>query len=114
MTHQIPHDESIFEVVVFHLSDGATHEALIEASGPVSEWAAQQPGFIDRSLIRCNDGETYVEVVRWHSLDDAERAAELALNSAACGPMFALIDFETIQMLHGRSVLAAAAAHVAH
>ena len=110
MTRQIALDDSIFEVVVFHLKSGATHEALLETSGTVSQWVAQQPGFIDRKLIRSNDGNTYVESVRWHSLDEAERAAQLAQTSPACAPLFALIDFETLHMLHGRSVLEAVAA----
>ncbi len=109
MTSQIALDQSVFEIVVFHLNSGATHEALLETSEPVSEWAAEQPGFIDRKLVRSNDGNTYVESVRWHSLDEAERAAQLALTSSACAPMFGLIEFETIQMLHGRAVVEAVA-----
>ena len=104
MTSQIALDQSVFEIVVFHLNSGATHEALLETSEPVSEWVAEQPGFIDRKLVRSNDGNTYVEIIRWHSLDEAERAAEIALTSPSCAPMFGLIEFETIQMLHGRAV----------
>ena len=110
MTRHMALEESVFEIVIFHLKSGATHEALLETSRPVSEWVAQQPGFIDRKLIQSNDGNTYVESIRWHSLDEAERAAQLAQSSPACAPMFELIDFETLQMLHGRSVLEAVAA----
>ena len=109
MTRQIALDQSVFEIVVFHLKSGATHEALLKASDPVSELAAQQAGFIDRKLIRSNDGNTYVENVRWHSLDDAERAAELSQTSPAGAPMFELIEFETLQMFHGRAVVEATA-----
>ena len=106
-------DESVFEIVVFHLKSGATHEALLEASRPVSEWVKQQAGFIDRKLIRSNDGNTYVENVRWHSLDEAERAAQLSQTSPACAPMFELIEFETLQMLHGRAIVEAVAGQAA-
>ena len=111
MTSQIALDQSVFEIVVSHLNRGATHEALLETSKPVSEWVAKQPGFIDRKLIRSSDGNTYVESVRWHSLEEAERAAQLAQASPACAPMFGLIEFETLQMLHGRSVVEAVSGH---
>ncbi len=113
MNNQTTPDESVFEIVIFHLKSGATHEALLEASGPVSDWVAQQPGFIDRKLVQSNDGSTYVETVRWQSLEEAESAAQLAMASPACGPMFELIEFETIQMLHGRAVVEAVAGQAA-
>jgi hypothetical protein len=104
MNNQTAPDESVFEIVIFHLKSGATHEALLETSGSVNDWMAQQPGFIDHKLVQSNDGSTYVETVRWKSLEEAESAAQIAMTSSACGPMFEPIDFDTIQMLHGRVV----------
>ena len=112
MTLQNALDESVFEIVVFHMKSGAAHEALLEASEPVSEWVKQQAGFIDRKLVQSNDGNTYVENVRWHSLDEAERVAQLSQTSPVCAPMFDLIEFETIQMLHGRAVVETTAEQV--
>ena len=50
MSNETTRDQSTFEIVVFKLRDGATHEQLIATSDPVSEWVKQQPGFIDRKL----------------------------------------------------------------
>ena len=58
MSDETTRDQSTFEIVVFKLREGSTHEQLIETSGPVSEWAKEQPGFVDRNLVRSEDGNT--------------------------------------------------------
>ena len=92
MTDVKVRDESTFELVLFRLRGGATEDDLLRSSEPVSDWASEQPGFIDRKLIKAGESGTYVEIVRWRSLEDAMAAATLAESSPICAPMFALIE----------------------
>ena len=45
----------------------------LETSGPVSDWVAQQPGFIDRKLVRSNASSV---AARPQKLDDTVKALE--------------------------------------
>ena len=98
--------ERILELVVFQLAEGVKEEELLQAVGPVSEWVKTQPGFISRDLVRETEGNKWVEIVWWESLEQAKAAAEAAMTSEACAPMFSKIDFENIQMLHGTRAVA--------
>ena len=44
-------------------------------------------------------------MVWWETLDSAKAAAEQAMTSESCAPMFALIDMESTLMLHGESAI---------
>ena len=93
--------EKVLELVVFQLKAGATGERLLETSDAVSSWIAQQPGFISRELVRDAEGDRWIDVVWWRSMGEAQAAAELAMSSPSCAPMFGLIDMESTLMLHG-------------
>jgi hypothetical protein len=93
--------EKVLELVVFKLSDGATREDLLAAVDAVSGWLKDQPGFISRELSYDAEGDRWIEVIWWSTMEDAHAAAERALTSEACTPMFALIDEESTLMIHG-------------
>ena len=96
----------VLELVVFGLKDGVAREQLLETAGPVSEWIAEQPGFVSRELFEDAGGGRWIDVVRWESLEQAHAAAEAAMTSESCAPMFALIDMESTLMLHGVPAIA--------
>jgi hypothetical protein len=93
------------ELVVFELAKGVTNEEFLKTVGPVSQWVKTQPGFVSRDLVRDTEGNRWVEIVWWDSLEQAKVAAEAAMTSEACAPMFSKIDFENIQMLHGTQAI---------
>jgi hypothetical protein len=93
--------EKVLELVVFKLGDGVTREQFLGTVEGVSRWISRQPGFISRELSYDTDGDRWIEVVWWKSLAEAQAAAELAMSSDSCAPMFALIDMESTLMLHG-------------
>ena len=93
-------DQSTYEIVVFGLREGATHDQLIETDPGLSRWMQAQPGFVDHKLINVGEGK-YVDIVRWSSMEEASAAAELAESSPSCAPTFALIDMETVSIFHG-------------
>src|SRR5262245_56506600 len=102
--------ERTLELVVFKLKSGVTREQLLRTVDAVSEWAKQQPGFISRDLSYAGADDRWIEVVWWRTLHDAETAAEAAMSSESCAPMFALIDMDQMQFLHGVPVVEAVAA----
>jgi hypothetical protein len=93
--------DKVLELVIFKLSDGATREDLLATVDAVSDWAKSQPGFISRELSYDAQGDRWIEVVWWRTIEDGHAAAELALTSESCAPMFALIDEESTLMVHG-------------
>ena len=91
----------VLELVVFKLADGVARERFLGTVDTVSAWIAAQPGFISRELSHDAEGDRWIEVVWWRSLGEAQAAAERAMTSESCAPMFSLIDMESTLMLHG-------------
>ena len=96
----------VLELVVFSLDEGATRDQLLATAAPVSAWIADQPGFISRELSYDAEGDRWIEVVWWETMADARAAAERAMTSESCAPMFALIDMASALMLHGEPAIA--------
>jgi len=94
------------ELVVFKLKPWATREAFLGTVDAVSAWAKTQPGFVSRDLCYSAADDHWVEVVWWDTLQDAEAAADAAMSSASCAPMFRLIDMESMLFLHGQPAIA--------
>jgi hypothetical protein len=93
--------QKVLELVVFRLGEGVSREQFLGTVDGVSRWISRQPGFISRELAYDGDGDRWIEVVWWRSMAEAQAAAELAMGSDSCAPMFALIDMESTLMLHG-------------
>jgi hypothetical protein len=96
----------VLELVVFRLNEGVSREQLLGTVDRVSEWVATQPGFISRELSYDREGDRWIEVVWWRTMDDARAAAERAMTSESCAPMFALIDMDSTLMAHGEPAIA--------
>ena len=97
----MPEVDGVVEVVVFSLTEGAGAEQLLATNQAVEEWAKAQPGFVSKELFHVADQDRWIDIVRWSSLDAAHAAAEAAMASESCRPMFSLIDMESTVMLHG-------------
>jgi hypothetical protein len=93
--------DRVLELVVFNLKAGVTPERFVATVDAVSEWARTQPGFVSRDLSYVPADDRWIEVVYWRTLAEAEAAADAAQGSAACAPMFALIDIDSMLFLHG-------------
>ena len=102
-------ESKVLELVVFKLRGGVSREQFLGTVDGVSSWAGEQPGFISRELSYDADGDRWIEVVWWRTMDDAHAAAERAMDSESCAPMFALIDEESTLMLHAERGHAVAA-----
>ena len=102
-----PDDGKVLELVVFSLRPGASRDELLPTVDAVSAWIAEQPGFVSRSLVADREGGRWIDVVWWESMEEAEEAAQRAMSSDSCAPMFGLIDMESTLMVHGERVHAA-------
>lgn len=100
-------EAKVVELVVFKLNEGVTPDELLATNGAVSRWAAEQPGFVSRDMAYDAEGDRWIDVVWWRSMEDARAAADAAMHSASCAPMFALIDMESTLMVHGERARAA-------
>jgi hypothetical protein len=94
-------DGRVLELVVFKLNPGVTREQFVATLDPVSQWIASQPGFVSRELSYDAEGNRWIEVIWWETMDQAGAAAERAMTSETCAPMFALLDMESTLMVHG-------------
>jgi antibiotic biosynthesis monooxygenase (ABM) superfamily enzyme len=93
--------EKVLELVVYTLHQGASREEFLGTNNAVSTWISKQPGFISRELVYDNEGNRWVDVIWWETMEQAQVASEASMTSESCSPMFALIDMESALMLHG-------------
>ncbi len=91
----------VLELVVYQLHKGVSPEQFLGTNDAVSSWIRQQPGFISRELVYDAEGNRWVDVIWWATLEQAQAANERSMTSESCAPMFALIDLESALMLHG-------------
>ena len=96
--------DKVLELVVFRLNDGVVREQFLGTVEAVSAWLAEQPGFISRDLSYDGEGGRWIDIVWWSTMEDARAAGELAMTSESCAPMFALIDTDSVRMVHAETV----------
>jgi hypothetical protein len=96
----------VLELVVYKLNEGVSREQFLGTNDAVSSWIGKQPGFVSRELVYDGEGDRWVDVIWWETIEQAHAAAELSRTSESCSPMFALIDMESALMLHGVPAIA--------
>jgi hypothetical protein len=95
-------DGKTLELVVYKLKEGTGREEFLESNAVATGWMEQQPGFVSHELTHAEEGDQWIELVWWESLEEAQAAANAALSSESCAPMFGLIDMDSVLMLHGQ------------
>jgi hypothetical protein len=98
-------DGRVLELVVFKLDEGVSRAEFLATNDAVSAWISRQPGFVSRDLSYDADGDRWVDVLWWETMEAARTAAELAMTSEACAPMFSLIDMESTLMVHAERAI---------
>jgi antibiotic biosynthesis monooxygenase (ABM) superfamily enzyme len=91
----------VLELVVYQLHKGVSREQFLGTNDAVSSWIRQQPGFISRELVHDAEGDRWVDVIWWETLEQAQAASERSMTSESCSPMFALINMDSALLLHG-------------
>jgi hypothetical protein len=98
-------ERGVLELVVFKLNEGVSREQFLGTNDAVSTWISKQPGFISHELLYDAEGDRWIELAWWKTMENAHAAAELAMTSESCAPMFSLIDMESALMLHGEPAI---------
>ena len=91
----------VLELVVYQLHKGVSREEFLGTNDAVSSWIRQQPGFLSRELVYEAEGDRWVDVIWWETLEQAQAASERSMTSESCSPMFALINMDSALLLHG-------------
>lgn len=69
--------EGITFINMFHTTDRADQEKLVESLAQVTEEVIRyQPGFISTNLHRSFDGRMVTNFARWNSVEDLKKALE--------------------------------------
>lgn len=92
---------NVLELVLYKLNEGVSREQFLDTNVAAAAWLSVQPGFVSRDLVYDADGDRWVDVVWWETMESAHTAAERALTSESCSPLFALIEMDSALMLHG-------------
>jgi hypothetical protein len=90
---------AVLEVVLFKLKPGADEVAFLAACEAVMPDLRTMRGFMGRALFKDAEGR-WMDTVHWHSLDDAQRAAEAFLSLPCAQTLIALIEEPSMTMLH--------------
>jgi hypothetical protein len=91
----------VLELVVYQLHKGVSREQFLGTNDAVSSWIRQQPGFLSRALVYDAEGDRWVDVIWWQTLEQAQAASQRSMTSESCSPMFALINMDSALLLHG-------------
>ena len=97
--------QPIYEIVTFRTHDRFSEQDIHRRATGVQTWIEQQPGYLERSLLRGTDGE-WVDLVKWSTLDHAQAAAKLIGTVEAAGAFMETIDGSTVVMRHAHPALA--------
>ena len=90
----------VIEMTQFRLvNDVADQEFLRESEQVQHVFLEKQPGYIDRELLKDEAGQ-WVDLLHWETAAQAQSAAQSMLAEPACQGFIAMIDLQSITMLH--------------
>ena len=87
------------EIVLFRLNADAAESDFLGAVAAMTPDLRTAPGYLSRELLRGDDG-LWVDVVHWRSLAEAQQAMAHFPNLPSAQAFGALMDGETLRMLH--------------
>ncbi|PBB33998.1 hypothetical protein CK214_06515 [Mesorhizobium sp. WSM3882] len=91
------------EIVTFRLKPDAA-AGFVTQNGVVTDWLAHQPGFLSRHLGERDDG-SWVDVVRWQSLEQAQSAAQRIMAEIGDCQAMQVIEPASVTMSHAAIAL---------
>ncbi|HEX8597353.1 MAG TPA: hypothetical protein VF952_02445 [Chloroflexia bacterium] len=87
------------EAALFRLKAGTDEEAFLMASDGTMTALKGYSGFIRREVLKSDDGQ-WLDLIYWHSLEEAMSAAEQIISDPTCHPFLEMLDMGSITMLH--------------
>jgi heme-degrading monooxygenase HmoA len=76
--------------------DASVEDFLIASAKCNEEVLSKQKGFISWEVLR--DGDTWVDLVRWETAEDAKKAETAGSNNPASHAFYAFIDMNTCKL----------------
>jgi hypothetical protein len=93
----------VVEAAMFRLRSGTGRAQFLAASSAAGEVLRGMRGFLGRDLLEGDDGE-WLDLLHWASQEDAQRSIEALTQSRDAQPFLELIDPESVQLRHYRTV----------
>ena len=93
----------ILEIVTFTMKPGVTDAQVLAAADALQRDVEHLHGYVARRLLKTDDG-TWVDMVRWTSVEAAHAAARLVEAAPSAQAFMEITDVEGIRMLHARPV----------
>ena len=87
------------EVVFYTARPGVSDEQILAVSEALQRDVARCPGYIGRRLLKNEDGQ-WLDLVDWASLDAALAAADVIMERPAAREFMALVEPDTIRIMH--------------
>ena len=97
----------VCEIAMFRLRPGVDRERLLMESDRVGNWLRQRSGFVGRELLEDETGQ-WVDLIRWETMEDAMSAFAEFEQDPEMNDFISLLDPDSMQMLHAKTVIAAA------
>ncbi len=80
---------TIIEMAPFEVAEGITNTQLLNASAQLEKGFLEQcEGYIARTLVKTGE-RNFMDIVYWHSMDDAKKALDKIFESPFCNAYFA-------------------------
>jgi hypothetical protein len=93
------HNQPTTEIVIFKLNPGVDEAAFLQAAEAIMPNIRTLPGFMDRQLLKGEQGQ-WLDIVHWQSREDALKAAEIFPTLECTHSFITLIDAASMTMLH--------------
>ena len=93
-----------FEIVVYRLKPDLNRDQFMEISTRATDWLRQRPGYLGRQLLEDDNG-SWVDLVRWATMNDALAAAGAFMESPEAAAFMNAVEPESVIMLHPRLVV---------
>ena len=98
----------IAEIVTFRPVAGTSDDALAKAAAGLEPFLNAREGFVRRSLSKGTDG-LWTDHVVWSDITHARAASEAVMQDPSASGFMALIDPESVQMVHSPILVSQAA-----
>ena len=90
----------IVEIAQYKLATGVDEQDFLkEAEIVQKDFLEKQNGYIDRELLKSEDGQ-WVEILHWNSMEEAHKAAEVMAQDPVALVYMQKIDLTSLKMLH--------------
>lgn len=97
-------NHSIVEIAEVSIKNGVQETDFIEAAQKVhEEFLSKQPGFIGHDSYKSPEGN-WVDLVYWTGEEEANRAAQLVMQSDTCLQWLAMMDEKSLVMKNLRLI----------